>query len=95
LAPGALPGIGGSTSGWSGLCRVRRRINHPVGGEAESGWIFVFKKNMKVLSFGPYKKTVVVQNNSNLLLKTFLKTFLHYNYKLKLNEIKACAYLIS
>jgi hypothetical protein len=27
-----------------------------------------------------YKKTVVVQNKSNLLLKIFLKTFKHYNF---------------
>ncbi len=27
-----------------------------------------------------YKKTIVVQNKSNLLLKIFLQTFEHYNY---------------
>ncbi len=35
-----------------------------------------------------YKKTGVVQNKSDLLLKIFLFTFLHYSYNLKLNEIK-------
>jgi hypothetical protein len=45
--------------------------------------------NNKTLAY--YKKTVVVQNKSNLLLRIFLKTFLHYNYELNLNKIKASA----
>ncbi len=34
-------------------------------------------KNVKKKS---YKKTVVIQNKSNLLLEIFLQTYLHYNY---------------
>jgi hypothetical protein len=31
------------------------------------------------VQFGEYKKRVVVQNKENLLLKSFCKTFKHYN----------------
>ncbi len=46
------------------------------------------KLNINYVSFifyYVYKKTVIVQNKLNLLLKIFLQTFLHYTYWLNLN----------
>jgi hypothetical protein len=46
------------------------QLKYGHGGEERSG-------NIEFLAW--FKKRIVVQNKSNLLLKTFCKTFKHYN----------------